>query len=174
MRDRVRLHRIAALVVGLAVTAIVGCGPSFGSLAGKVTYSGQPLKGGTVTLIPDGSSGTTFSATIGEDGTYKFDSVQSGKYKVCVETESLKPGAQQRGPVYNGKALSQGKGKVKNEPPPGAKLPEGYKMGTPSSGEEASKHYVQIPAAYGSPDSTTLSVEVKGGLGTQTYDIPLS
>jgi hypothetical protein len=168
------LGRLFALVVGLAMMALMGCAPSTGTVSGKVTYNGAPLKGGTVALIPEGT-GMSFSTTINEDGTYSIPQVEGGKYKVCVETETLKPGATQRGPTYGGKSLSQKMGgkdlkDIKNAPPPDAKLPEGYKMTGPGDALEMAKRYVQIPATYGQPDTTTLHVEVRGNT---TYDIPL-
>ena len=169
--------RLVCLAVAAAAVAFVGCGPSNAKLTGKVTYKGAPLKGGTVTLVPP-DGGTAFSATIKEDGTYNFEEVKTGTYKVCVETESLKPGAGQPKHSYAGKggAVGKDKSKMKNVPPPGAQVPEGYQVADPVAGNEAEKEkrYVAIPAEYGQPDKTTLKVEVKGGAQPQQFDIPLS
>ncbi|HKB01358.1 MAG TPA: carboxypeptidase-like regulatory domain-containing protein [Gemmataceae bacterium] len=176
MRLPLVIVRLACLLVAVAVVAVVGCGPSNAKLTGKVTYKGTPLKGGTVTLVPP-DGGTTFSATIQEDGTYNFDQVKTGTYKVCVETESLKPPVTAKHSYYDKKGPgARDKSKIKNEPPKGAQIPEGYKMTDPFSGNNADreKRYVAIPADYGDLGKTSLTVEVKGGSQPQQYDIPLS
>jgi len=124
------------------------------------------LKGGNVTLIPEGG-GESFSAEINEDGTYKFERVATGKYKMCVETESRKP-LRTYGP--KGPMAKQ----QKNEPPPGANVPEGYKMGQPAAAAQAenARRYTKIPDQYAEPTSTPLSIEIKGS--GQTQDIPLT
>jgi Carboxypeptidase regulatory-like domain len=172
MRLPLFIARSTCLVIALAAVGVVGCS-SNAKLTGKVTYKGTPLKGGTVTLIPVGS-GVTFSTMIEPDGTYTFDQMRSGKYKVCVETESLKPAPAAEGPTYGGKSRTMDKSKIKNTPPPGAHMPEGYAMADPfnSGPSEASKRYVAIPPEYSAPGTTTLEVEVKGG--SQQHDIPLS
>jgi hypothetical protein len=171
--------RLGSLLVGLSLVAVVGCGPSVAKISGKVTYKGDNLKGGTVSLIPVGE-GQTYSTRINEDGTYSFDQILSGKYKVCVETMSLKAGGgAAAGPMYGGKAASSkggiDKSKIKNEPPPGAQMPvEGYRVAEAFGGsaDERAKRYVAIPPEFGNTDTTPLTVDVKGG--TQTHDIPLS
>lgn len=166
------VSRCPVFLVGLAWMGAVGCGPSTGTLTGKVTYNGKTLAGGNVTLVPDGK-GQTFSATIAEDGTYTFANVRSGKYKVCVETASLNPSSSQQGPNYGGRPLGNNNA-IKNQPPPGAELPEGYMMSQPpgAAAADAAKRYVAIPAQYADPSSTPLTVEVTGG--AQTHDISLS
>ena len=125
-----------------------------------------------MTFVPIGE-GKTFSTTINEDGTYAVDQIDSGKYKVCVETTSLKAGS--TGPGGYGPPGMAGKStaNVKNKAPEGANLPEGYKMVDPGAGTaERAKRFVAIPQSYASPTETTLTVEVKGG--SQQHDIPLS
>jgi len=168
--------RVACLGFGLSIIALAGCGPSVGALTGKVTYNGTPLKGGSVTLVPDGG-GPSFSTQIQEDGTYNFTQVKAGNYKVCVETASVKGSASQAGPSYGGKSFGgKDKYKFKNEPPPGAKVPEGYRPAEPYGGSPAErmKRYVEIPDKYADPGQTPLTVEVKGGPQAQQHDIPLS
>jgi Carboxypeptidase regulatory-like domain len=167
--------RVTSLLIVLAL--VVGCAPSDGKLTGKVTVNGTPLKGGTVTLIPVGT-GTSFSTIINQDGVYTFDQVKSGKYKVCVETASLKGRTGGAAAAYGGKSGGGApKVKPKNVPPEGAKLPsDGYVMADPSgaAAAERAKLYVPIPPQYSDPDQTPLIVEVKGGLQAQQHDIPLT
>jgi len=167
MRLSLVAMRALPLCVGLAVCAAAGCGPTNSSLHGKVIYNGQPLKGGYVTFVPQ-SGGETFAAEIKEDGTYDVARITTGKYKVCVDTSNLKPQSQSYGSGGIG-----GKAAAKYKAPEGA-LPEGYKPSNPHLAQEArnSSRYVQIPPQYSSPDTTTLTVEVKSS--GQTYDIPLS
>jgi hypothetical protein len=166
MRQSLWWSRCLALAVGLGLLAAAGCGPSAATLTGKVTYKGAALKGGNVTLIPDGS-GETFSAPIQEDGRYKFEQLKSGKYKIVVETDSLKP------PPQRGPKLSKN---IENKPPAGANIPEGagYKMAPPAGqvAAENARKYVPIPANYADPAQSGLSLEVKGG--SNTHDITLN
>ena len=168
MRRTVLWSRGLALAVGLALVAATGCGPSTATLSGKVSYKGAALKGGNVTLIPSDGSGETFSAAIQEDGSYKFEQLKTGKYKVVVETDSLKPQ-----PKFGGPKISKN---LKNEPPPGANIPPeaNYKMAPPANqvAAENAKRYVKIPANYADPDQSGLSVEVKGG--SNNHDITLN
>jgi hypothetical protein len=168
---------LSSLLVAVALVAAAGCGPSMAKLSGKVTYKGSPLKGGTVTFIPEGS-GETFSTKIQEDGSYAFDHIRTGKYKVCVETTSVRggggsgggPGA---GAAYGGKqSSSQDRSKIKNAPPPDANVPEGYRTANPfTDPAEAAKRYAPIPPDYADKTKTKLTYEVKGGV--QEHDIPL-
>ncbi|HJZ93138.1 MAG TPA: hypothetical protein VKE40_19835 [Gemmataceae bacterium] len=60
-----------------------------GVVEGKITYNGNPLKGGTVSFhIADG---TMVTANIKSDGTFRATDVPVGKAKVTIETESAKP-----------------------------------------------------------------------------------
>lgn len=86
-------HRLGALALagGVISLCILGCGYSTGDVSGKVTFKGEPLKGGIVTFAPTAAEAPSFTAAIQEDGTYSIQGLRAGEYKVCVETESLKP-----------------------------------------------------------------------------------
>jgi len=172
MRCSVVTARLSCVLICLGLVAATGCGPSAAKLSGKVTYKGTTLNGGTVTFIPEGR-GETFSAKIQDDGTYAFEHIRTGKYKVCVDTAAVKPSGASSGPAYGGKgAGAVDKSKIKNTPPPGAIVPEGYRPVDPFSGAaEAAKRYTPIPPEYGKPETTKLTYEVKGG--AQQFDIPL-
>src|SRR5205085_628371 len=75
-----------ALVVGLAV---VGCGGKggTGTVSGKVTYKGAPLKGGRVGFATANKQNVV--ADIGEDGSYTAPDVPTGPAKVTVVTSYL-------------------------------------------------------------------------------------
>jgi hypothetical protein len=153
--------------VGLCLLAATGCSSS-GAVAGKITYKGASLKGGSISLIPE-SGGQTVSAPIKEDGTYTFLNVRTGKYKVCVETSSLKPKGNTGG--YAPKATFIPKGGY--GPPPGAPIPDGYAASNPAEAAQANsaRRYVAIPPEYESPETTPLKLDVTGG--SQPHDIRL-
>lgn len=68
------MHRFAFLAVA-ALLFLTGCGPQSSSISGKVTYQGQPVTGGSITLLPVGASGAESSgkpaaANVQADGTF--------------------------------------------------------------------------------------------------------
>jgi hypothetical protein len=69
-----------------------------GTVAGKVTYLGKPLKGGLVEFVSRRNK--IVRAKIAEDGTYRMTNVPPQQYRIAVETDSVKPGPGQPG---NGK-----------------------------------------------------------------------
>lgn len=153
----------------LAVVTVAGCSRPVGSVSGKVTFGNKTLKGGNVTFIsteglPSQSSGIT------EEGTYSVPSLTAGTYKVCVETESLKP------PGFAGPPMGAGapKGTALD---PDTPIPEGYHPSNPAEASlagaaaRAKKLYVAIPGQYADPNKTDLQYTVVGG--QQTYNIEL-
>jgi hemoglobin len=60
------------------------------SLKGKVTYKGQPLPGGVLTLV-DEAGEKTVTIPIAEDGSFNAAGLAPGRYNVAVDTELLKP-----------------------------------------------------------------------------------
>ena len=152
----------------LGCVLLAGCSRGEGALSGKVTYKGVPLKGGNVSLVST-DGGNSYAGVVGEDGTYSIPKVTTGAFKVCVETDSLKPS-----PAGAGVKGSGPSGAPKNSgPPPGANVPEGYSASDPASAAAASKakRYTQIPDKYGKAETTDLTFEVKGG--DNKFDIDL-
>src|SRR5256885_16873266 len=79
----------ALLFLALAsVLAASGCGGT-GTITGKVSYKGTPLKGGTVYFISAG--GFVGQSPIEEDGTYTIPKMPPGEVTITVETDSVKP-----------------------------------------------------------------------------------
>jgi hypothetical protein len=137
-----------ALVVSLTV---VGCGGrGKGTVTGKVTYKGAPLKGGKVAFAAANKQNVI--AEIEQDGSYTADDVPAGPAKVTVLTSYLKQAS--RAPRY--------------QPPKDAKVPEGYKMG---GDPNDAKRYVKIPDNYEDPDQSGLNLDVKSG--PQPFNIDL-
>jgi hypothetical protein len=164
---------------GLAAL-LAGCARPVGSVSGKVTFGDKVVKGGTVSFISEDGQPSP-SAEIKEDGTYTITHITGGKYKVLVDTSSLKPAGAGGGYgmiAPGGAKTPPAKGSTKNSgPPAGADIPEGYKASNPFDASKAAhaaksaKFYVAIPEKYSKPDQTDLVYEFPGG--TQTFDIPL-
>jgi hypothetical protein len=136
------------LLFGGLVFLVSGCSRPVGSVTGKVTYQGKPLKGGTVSFAST-EGRQSFSASIADDGSYTIPNLVGGSYKVCVETESLKPPP----------GVKAGMGPGQNRSPAAARTAENLKK------------YVQIPDKYSSADKTDITYEFKGG--SETYNIEL-
>jgi hypothetical protein len=171
MRSRPLTRALRAGALFATAVAFAGCSRPVGTVSGKVSHQGKALKGGSVSFVS--SEGLrSFSAGIKSDGTYQIPDLIGGDYKVCVETESLKP-ARAGVPTYPGQAAQPAVPKGKGGPPPGAAVPEGYTPSDPASAAAANnaKRYVAIPAKYGDPKTTTLDYTFKGG--TETHDIDL-
>jgi hypothetical protein len=49
---------------------LAGCGSSVNSVAGKVSYQGQPVTGGSITLVPEAGGGKPAAANVQGDGTF--------------------------------------------------------------------------------------------------------
>jgi hypothetical protein len=165
-----RHARLAALLVGVcAMFLLAGCKKPVGTVTGKVTYQGKQLKAASISFIStDGSR--SYAAGIRDDGTYYIPDLEGGTYKVCVDTEFLKPPITAMGPGMKQPAT---KDKDKFGPPPGANVPEGYTPSSPAAAQQAAsaKKYVAIPPKYADKDQTDLTYTFSGG--NQTYDIEL-
>lgn len=70
------------LLFATVVAGLVGCGPSTGSLSGRVTYKNKALPFGWVKL--QAGNGQFFDAKIETDGAYTFASVPVGDAKFTV------------------------------------------------------------------------------------------
>jgi hypothetical protein len=153
MHAQARIRRLGAVLLILTGgLTLVGCGRSSqATVTGKVTYKGQPLKGGSISLISD--AGGVVKSTIEEDGSYKITKAPLGSAKVTVDTKGLRPVNQKavKGPYANAKA-------------PPEVLPKSAKGGDAS-------HYVAIPPRYADPEKSGLSVEVKKGKNEQNIDL---
>ena len=86
-----------AVLLGLAVLVAgwVGCGsgePPTGSVSGNVTYNGQPVTTGVVTLVND-QAGIGASGELDASGRYRIESIRTGQYKVAIYREPPPPGS---------------------------------------------------------------------------------
>ncbi|MBI3465937.1 MAG: carboxypeptidase regulatory-like domain-containing protein [Planctomycetes bacterium] len=76
------IRRICAVLLpAIAVTIVLaGCGGSdkkIGAVSGKVTYRGQPVSEGSVSLV-DTTAGEGAEATLNRDGTFKIETPEGG------------------------------------------------------------------------------------------------
>lgn len=138
---------VGIVVLGLLLLMVGGCGSSTGSVSGTVTYKGEPLKAGRVTFTSGDKTGQGFPAEIDENGKYSISKIPPGDYKVCVETEYLKPSPQM---------AMAAKTRPKDAP------------GGPAGATARAQFYKFIPQKYAMPEQTPLSFKVTGG--SQTYD----
>src|SRR5437868_4140710 len=108
-----RRRSLGFVAVALA-TGLAGCGSenglTLGRVRGKVTFKGEPIRYGTVFLMPDdakGTKGPPAMATIGADGTFTVsteepgDGAIVGEHKVGVvglDPTPIKPQAQEAPP----------------------------------------------------------------------------
>jgi type 1 fimbria pilin len=157
-------HRLIPFALLAAVLAAAGCSGQ-GSVKGKVTFNGKDVKGGNVTFVPEDGSGESYAAQIQEDATYTIPNIKAGKYKVLVETASLRP------PVN---AYQKANPNIKNQPPPGAEVPAGYKMAGGPGEVRANNlaRFTQIPQKYSDGEQTPLNFKV--GSGSNTIDLQLT
>lgn len=164
------------LVFGLlAATSLLasGCGPSKGTVTGKVTLDSIPLKGGRVDFS-NKSGGASATVEIAEDGSYSLVGLTAGDYTVTVVTDHLKTTGSGRtpGPPAPGGGAKGGMPK-ENAPPrsemPGNPADHGYVASMPG---DSSKKYIKIPAKYSDETQSGLTYSFTGG--TQVHDIPLT
>lgn len=148
----IRMQRLLLPAIAAGLVALSGCGPSAGSIQGKVTYKGKDLPSGTVTFL--GASNDVVSAPIALDGTYTIPKVSLGLAKVTVSVP-VPPS------VPGGMKMDPAKMKGGADPTGGT--------GTPPTAPVGPR--VKIPDLYQNPETSKLTFEVKPG--SQSHDIKL-
>jgi hypothetical protein len=133
-----------AILAGLMIALVPGCGKAPGVVSGKVTYQGKPLAMGTVFIV--GSDGLLLTSPIGDDGTYRIENVPPGPAKVGVASPKP-PTGEQAARAFKGRAPA-------NLPPP----PDQAK-------------WIEIPETYLEPNTSGLTADIKPG--ANTHDIEL-
>lgn len=130
------------LFLALLVPLTGGCGSGgTGTVSGKITVNGQPLARGMITFLSDVGKQDSFNASI-EKGEYKTDPIPAGKARINITGAMIAP------------AAAEGKGGNDLQPAPvrAAKTPE-------------------VPAKYGSWETSGLSIDVKRGENTFSMDL---
>lgn len=138
---------VLVLVFALSGALACGCGARTATVAGRVTFVGQPVSGGSVIVYC--SDKQIARGIIGVDGTYSIPNVP---YGACAVTVQAPP----RGPL--GLRLQQ-------TPPPASDGP------IPPTVESSAPARLAIPLRYAVPEESGLSLVIDRGL--VTYDLDL-
>lgn len=142
------MRLVASLLAFSVCGALAGCSSGKPAvLSGTVSFKGKNLAIGTVTVVSD--RGDVASAEIQADGTYTIPDAPRGVLKVSVISPNPKVTEQNNKQLYDA-------ARGKTGPPPAISL------GDPTK-------WFEIPQAYGDPDQSGLSVEVRSG--ENKYDI---
>jgi len=89
MSYRCTFATAAPFVLCTLFAAACGCGPSRGTVAGKVTYKNKDIAWGTVSIFA--SDNLQYSGEISAEGTYSIANVPSGAVKICVVSPNPGP-----------------------------------------------------------------------------------
>src|SRR5262249_16652714 len=144
---------IRGLGAGLLLAlAAAGCAPGTAELSGKVTYRGQALPGGTVTVYCQ--DGQIVSGHLGADGSYRIAHLPPGPAKLPAASPPPAPG---------------GLG-LRHEFPPAKGGPN---LSGPDETQAApgGGKYVPIPERYRDPEQSGLALTLSPG--DQAHNINL-
>jgi hypothetical protein len=139
-----RRHAGALLILLLIIPLAAGCGRPKGTVSGKVTYQGKPLKTGFVTFTPD--KGPAVNSAIDSEGNYKVENVPVGTARISVREEA--------------NASSETLSKVQNPRDP-QEMMKAMRQTAVST----------IPRKYNTPEESELTYTVQQG--PQEHDIDL-
>lgn len=136
------LRRLVVLVPLLGL--LVGCQRT-GSIEGKATYKDRPIVYGTVLVVA--GNGNLHQGVIDEEGSFAVENVPVGPVRIAVNSpDPCAPRVIKKGV---------------NDPDP-----EDLRRKA-----ELRKRWFGIPAKYGHPEQSGLTLEVKPG--PNTHDVPL-
>jgi hypothetical protein len=157
MTFKVRL----VLLFPIALVLALGCGKGGttpASVYGKVTYNGQPLKGGTIAFHD--KNGGLYNGTIGLDGSYKISDLPAAAMTITVETDTAKVDSTAQ-PTYGANSRAGGakkdKGQIQSKAPEGVELTKG--------------EYVPIPKKYAVETRSGLTATLHAGSQEQNIDL---
>lgn len=78
------LRHSSFLAVALFAVALVGCGPSIGSVTGTVTVNGQPATGGIISFVSADGKGAPVTVEIQAGGQYSAQGIVAGAKQVQI------------------------------------------------------------------------------------------
>ncbi|QEL17305.1 carboxypeptidase-like regulatory domain-containing protein [Limnoglobus roseus] len=146
------------LLILVAALGVVGCGPSLGTLSGKVCYNGRPVVYGTVVVID--SEGLPHPGTIEPDGRYEVSGLPAGVATICVTSPSP-PGTENKlPPGPKGRSQKADAMRTKREDEP-----------TPAAPADVISNWQSIPDRFSDPTQSKLQFTVRRG--SNSWDIPL-
>lgn len=171
--SRIRLACLFILAGGAVL--LVGCSRPTGSITGKVSFKGQPLKAGNISFVSTEGQ-PTVSSVVGEDGTYNISSIAVGNYKVCIENQSYASGGAAKDSYASyGNKMNKNKGKEAEAKPldPSITPPEGYHPSNPKDtpASRNKKDFPVVPDSYGKAESTDLTYTVVSGSQNHDFDL---
>ncbi len=171
--------RSGLLLAIFAMTLVVcGCAGKNDSdrvqLTGKVSYKGNPVTGGDVTLHPmSPSKGTPTNLKIGADGILTITGVDPGEYKMVINTDSVKAAGSGPAPSLPGKGSSD----TVKAPPSGMPQPPkdlaGSGSGPKIESTNTSKQpvFVAIPTKYKAVGTTPLTITLVKGKQEKDFEL---
>ena len=62
-----------SLFAAACLLFLAGCGSKANSVSGKVSFQGQPVTGGSITLAPEAGGGKPAAANVQSDGTFAME-----------------------------------------------------------------------------------------------------
>ena len=133
----------SAALLALVALVPVGCGASTGAVSGTVTYKGNPVTSGEVSIIV--AEGPSRSAQITPEGTYSMTGVPPGDVTIIVVASKIISETPPKPPSADGTDVK----------------PLPIKMRTVSL----------VPQKYNEPSTSDLKFTIKGG--SQTIDLEL-
>ena len=121
------------------------------TLTGKVTYKGEALPGGVLTMSSASDPKNTVPASLRRDGTYQFGSALEGEVVFTLETESIK-----------GQDVSQifGKGAKGKDTP-----------GPQHDGMNLMPKYVSIDRKYNTLKTSGMKATLTKGANTKDFEL---
>jgi len=138
------------------------------TIEGKVTFNGQPLPGGRLTLHPkNGEPG--YTAELTGEGTFLIPDLKPmGEVIVTVDNLYLKgaPSGLDPAKMIGPKGNAKDAGEVANAT---AKMPKGNPMDAQTKGPKLS--YVAIPAKYADKTKSDLKGDIKSGKNELKFDL---
>jgi hypothetical protein len=158
------------LALPLFLVFVAGCGGSSRtpcSVAGKITYKGQPVTGGSISFHRLGEEQKgSYGFYIKPDATYEGSSMPAEEYLVVIETESINPN--RPAPTYQPKGMRAEGGAKIDANSYRKKMQEMGKM--PGVTEEQGT-YVKIPKKYSDPKTSPLKVKLEGRRNELNFDL---
>jgi hypothetical protein len=147
------MRRLALICLPLFFLCLLaaGCG-SEGSVSGKVSYKGQPVKAGSIHFFPEKGQGGNFSSIIQPDGSYSVSKLPRGQAKITVDVSS---GGGPPPAVFKQRGGAQIAAAMK-------------KQGMDGKGGDTS---LKVPPKFSDPEKSGLTIDVKGGSQTHNVDM---
>jgi hypothetical protein len=151
---RTRLLPLAFLLPAFSFAGCSGDKIAPAKVSGNITYNGQPLKAGILQFhTKQGDTYIAYDGRISLDGTYSATDLPEGELIVTVTTEHLNPG--RKGPT---KSKEYDRRMSAQQQPEATAVPQ----------EEP---YTKIPDKYSKPNTSPLSVTLKGGRNLKDLEL---